>query len=97
MVARAIPAQVACRILGNPEKPCQLDPLCKPSEKFGVWLFYSAFALAAGSIFFLIFWILRITRIEKLIGFFARLVIPPIKWLANIASGMINFYKNLPF
>lgn len=96
-VARAVPAQVACRILGNKTGPCQLDPLCRPCEKTGVWLFYSAFLGAFGLAFFVIFWLLRITRIQKLLGWLFRLIAPPFKWLSYSFASLYNFYKNLPF
>jgi hypothetical protein len=96
-VAKAIPAQIACRILGNKIKPCQLDAICKPCEKTGVWLFYTIFLLAFSLIFLVIFWILRITRIQKLLGWGFRLISPPIKWLCTTVAGLHQFYRNLPF
>lgn len=96
-VSHAIPAQTACRILGNRIKPCPLDPVCKPCNKTGVWLFYAAFAGAFTTVFFIVFWFLRITRIQKLLSWAFRFFAPPFKWLAYSLAGLHNFYKNLPF
>lgn len=96
-VSHAIPAQVACRLMGNKNAPCQLDPICKPCTKTGVWLFYATFTGIFASLFFVIFWLLRITRIQKLLGFIFRMFAPPIKWACYSIAGMYNFYRNLPF
>ncbi len=96
-VSRAIPAHIACRLLGNTLKPCQLDSICRPCEKTGVWLFYSAFLVAFCAAFFVIFWALRVTRLSKLLGFIGRILLPPFKWLANCFAAMVHFYRNLPF
>lgn len=96
-VARAIPAQIVCRILGSSIKPCQLDQLCKPCEKTGVWLFYSAFLVVFSLAFLVVFWVLRVTRLSKLLWIFSALLIPPCKWLATSFAAMVNFYRNLPF
>jgi hypothetical protein len=96
-VSRAIPAQIACRLLGNRSAPCKLDPICKPSEKFGVWLFYSAIAGVLGLIFLVLFWFLRVTRIQKLLNWVFAFFYPPFKWLCYSFAGLHNFYRNLPF
>lgn len=96
-VSRAIPAHIACRLLGNTLKPCQLDAICRPCGNVGVWLFYSTFLVAFGVIFFIVFWLLRITRLSKLLNMLAGLALPPIKWLGNMFAGMVKFYRNLPF
>ncbi len=96
-VARAIPAHLACRLLGNSLKPCQLDALCRPCGKTGVWLFYSVLLAAVCLTFFVIFWFLRITRLSKLLNLIAGMFFPPLKWLANLFSAALHFYRNLPF
>jgi len=96
-VSRAIPAQIACRLLGNDKSPCPLDPICKPCEKSGVWLFYATIAGALSLVFLVIFWVLRITRLQKLLNWLFRLVSPPFKWLCYSFAGLYNFYRNLPF
>lgn len=96
-VSHAIPAQIACRLMGNRTGPCQLDPICKPCEKTGVWLFYSAVVGAFSLAFFVIFWFLRLTRIQKLLGLIFRIIAPPFKWLCYSFAGLYNFYRNLPF
>lgn len=96
-VANAIPAQIACRLLGNTKKPCQLDNLCKATEKVGVWSFYAAIASVVSLAFILIFWVLRITRASKLLHIVSRVLMPPFKWLSYSYAALYNFYKNLPF
>jgi hypothetical protein len=96
-VAKAIPAQIACRLLGNEKLPCQLDNLCKACEKSGVWLFYAAFIAVFSAIFFIIFWLLRLTRISKILNLLSKIIVPPFKWLSYCFAGIYNFYKNLPF
>jgi hypothetical protein len=96
-ISHAIPAQIACRILGNKTRPCALDPLCKKAALKGVWLFYIAF-VAGISIFFLItFWVLRITRLQFLIKYAFRLLAPPTAWICKWMAKGYNFYRNLPF
>lgn len=96
-VARAIPAQIACRLLGNKLSPCQLDAICRPCEKTGVWLFYSAFVVGAALLFLALFWILRITRLSWVLSWFSALLMPPLKWIGNCFAAAVNFYRNLPF
>ena len=97
LVAKAIPAQIACRLLGNSANPCKLDGLCKISEKTGVWSFYTIILAILTVVFFLVFWALRITRASKLISLLAKIVIPPFKWLSYSFASLYKFYKNLPF
>lgn len=96
-VSRAIPAHIACRLLGNSQKPCALDPVCKPCNKTGVWLFYSSFLTAICLSFLLLFWVLRITKLSLILNLFAAIIIPPCKWLSNCLAAIVNFYRNLPF
>ena len=96
-VSRAIPAQIACRLLGNTLSPCQLDAICRPCEKTGVWLFYSAFIVGAALLFLALFWVLRITRLSRVLGWLTSFLIPPLKWAGNCFAAIVNFYRNLPF
>jgi hypothetical protein len=96
-VAHAIPAQIACRLLGNRLTPCQLDKICRPCEKTGVWLFYSAFLIGFILLFLTLFWVLRVTRLSRVLGWFSSLLLPPAKWVANCFAAAVNFYRNLPF
>ncbi|HNX76508.1 MAG TPA: hypothetical protein PLM07_10560 [Candidatus Rifleibacterium sp.] len=96
-VSRAIPAHIACRLLGNSIKPCHLDTLCRPCSKSGVWLFYSGLLLAGCSLFFVVFWFLRVTRLSRLLGPLAALLLPPLNWLAQCFAAAYNFYRKLPF
>lgn len=96
-VSRAIPAHVACRVLGNEEKPCVLDPICKPCDKTGVWLFYSIISTAAAIVFVVLFWLLRLTRLHKPLGFLFNLLIKPFSWLFLSFAHLRKFYRQLPF
>jgi hypothetical protein len=96
-VAHAFPAQIACRILGNESVPCKLDPICKPCESKTVLYFYAIFAAAISSFFFLVFWILRLTRLSRPLGWLTRIFAKPLVWLCKIGARLYNFYKNLPF
>ncbi|NCB39404.1 MAG: hypothetical protein EOM80_11610 [Erysipelotrichia bacterium] len=96
-VARAVPAQIVCRLLGNTLKPCQLDLICKPCGKNGAWIFYSSIVVGLAIAFFAIFWVLKITRLSKLLDLAARMILPPLKWLSLCFAAAVNFYRNLPF
>ncbi len=96
-VSRAIPAHIACRLLGTSLKPCQLDAICRPCGKTGVWLFYSAFLAAFCLVFFVIFWFLRLTRLAKILNLLVAMLWPPFNWLSNCFAAAVKFYRNLPF
>ncbi len=80
-VSQAVPAQVACRVLGSETGPCRLDPVCRPAGKHGVWLFYTSLAGAAAGAFIFAWWLLRVTRLSRLLGFFVGLLWPPFQWV----------------
>lgn len=82
-VSHAVPAQVACRVLGNDARPCKLDPVCKPAGKHGIWLFYASLTGAAAGAFIVVWWLLRVTRLSRVLGFFTGLLWPPLKWLCS--------------
>lgn len=82
-VARAVPAQVACRVLGNETGPCNLDHVCRPAGKYGVWFFYTTIAGATAGVFIVIWWLLRVTRLSRLLGFITGLLWPPLQWLGS--------------
>ncbi len=89
-VSRAIPAQVACRLLGNNTKPCPLDALCKPANKHGVWFFYSMLGAIACAGLMTAFWVLHITRIGWLLTLLGRIILPPVRW---VVSAVIAIYQ----
>ena len=97
LVARTIPSHIACRLLGNEERPCVLDKICLPVEKKGLWYFYSILLLACLSTFLAAFWVLRITRVGRLLSFFLRLLIPPIRWVCRVIMGIKAFFDGLPW
>lgn len=96
-VARTIPSQVACRLLGNTEKPCVLDPVCKPVEARGLWVFYGSLALGATGGFCVLFWILRVTRASRLLGLLLRVALPPVQWSVNSAITARRWWDSLFF
>ncbi|HEY9069095.1 MAG TPA: hypothetical protein VIV61_02505 [Candidatus Ozemobacteraceae bacterium] len=81
-VSHAAPAQVACRVLGNEAFPCRLDPVCRPAGAHGVWFFYTAIAGSAAAAFVVLWWMLRLTRLSRLLDLVTGLIWPPLKWAA---------------
>lgn len=96
-VAQSRPSQILCRLLGNTYKVCVLDPICLPVEKKGICFFYSVLGIAAVFVFVSIFWLLRVTRLSKLLNLVSRVVLPPFKWLVSLGIHLKNFYDGLPF
>ena len=96
-VARTVPGQIACRIFGNAEKPCILDPVCRPCEKHGLKFFYGSLGLAGGAVFLLLFWIFRISRAYKLFGLLFGLLLPPVRWVLRSAVTAKRWWDSLFF
>ncbi len=82
-VSHAVPAQVACRVLGNGAKPCKLDHVCRPVANHGVWFFYTTLAGASAAVFIIVWWVLRLTRLSRLLGLVTGLLWPPLLWIAS--------------
>ena len=95
--ARRFPAQVLCRLLGNTARPCRLDPVCKPSEKHGLWVLYGSLGAAAAAGLCLVFWVLRITRASRLLGLGLRVVLPPVQWALGSIVTARRWYDSLFF
>ena len=89
-VSRAVPAQVACRLLGNNTKPCPLDALCKPAGKHGVWFFYSVLASVACTALLISFWVLHITRLGWVLSLIGRVLLPPLRWAVSAVIAVYN-------
>ncbi|MBF0500620.1 MAG: hypothetical protein HQM09_10850 [Candidatus Riflebacteria bacterium] len=94
-LARAFPAQIACRIFGNKSKPCQLDPICRPSEKHGPVLFYTIISAAAILLFIAGYWIARLTGVALILRLLRRLFLPPLRMLAVVFRDMKSLYDSL--
>ena len=97
IVARTVPAHIACRLLGNSTTPCLLDKICAPVETKGLWYFYSILLLGAMVAFLGAFWVMRITRLGRVLAFFARLLVPPLKWIAGVIAAIKAFFDGLPW
>jgi hypothetical protein len=97
VVARARPSQVACRVTGNRRGPCALDPICAPADRLGLWVFYGALTTAGCLALTIVFWVLRLTRIGRLLGFAGRFFLPPVRWGLGMLGAAKRFYDGLPF
>lgn len=93
--SRAVPAQIACRILGSDTKPCPLDPVCRPADRHGMALFYGAFAGVFLFGFLGIFWLLRITRVSRVLGWVWAFLYPPVRIMAQSANQARHFWNDL--
>ena len=96
VVANDRPAQVLCRLLGNRVKPCSADPLCRVCDRKGVWVLYSALSGAILLVFFVMFWLLRVTRLSRVLGAVGYIFIPPLRWAFTCLAEMKRFYNGLP-
>lgn len=94
-VARSIPAQIVCRLLGNAIKPCPCDPLCKPANTHGVWFFYSVLTAMSFAALMLTFWLLHITRIGWVLSLVGRLLLPPLRWAIGAGAALYRFFVYL--
>ncbi len=77
--ATVFPAQIVCRVLGNTEKPCPADPVCRPAETHGLTLFYAALGAGAFGIGLCCYWLLRFTGIAWLLRLLLRPLWPPVR------------------
>lgn len=95
-VSRAIPAQVACRLLGNSKKPCILNLACKPSLRYGALFFYGIavpFLTIALSFFCKV---LQTTRLYRPLAYMIVFVLKPFKLIVYSLASVLKFYKELP-
>lgn len=95
VVSRAIPAQIACRLLGNEEAPCPLDPVCRPADRHGIGLLYGAVAGGLFLLFLMGFWVLRITRFSRILGWCWAILFPPLRIGAQAANQVRHFWNDL--
>ncbi len=95
LVARSIPSQVACRLLGNTNSPCLLDRICSKSDSKGLSFFYGVLGGILLGTLVLGFWLLRITRLSKLLGLFGRVILPPLAWVITTVVAGKRFLDSL--
>lgn len=95
-VASTAPSHIFCRILGNAEKPCPLNKICKPADEKGIAYFYCVLASIIIGIYIVLFWLLKITRLNKPIMWLLSFVLKPLKSLAYALAYLLKFYKGLP-
>lgn len=95
--ARRFPAQILCRLLGNRARPCLLDPACRPSAQHGLWVLYACLAAGGTAAFCLVYWVLRLTRLSRLLGLLGRLVLPPVRWGVEAIVTTKRWYDSLFF
>ncbi len=95
--ARRFPAQILCRLLGNRVEPCPLDPACRPCEKHGLWVLYASLGAGSAAAFCLLFWVLRLTRLSRLLGLLGAILLPPLRWGVESAVTTKRWYDSLFF
>lgn len=97
VVANSAPSQIACRFLGNKNNPCALDCICKDCEEKGIAYFYTVILSAILTIYILLFWLGRLTRLSEPISWLFGFLAKPIKSLIYLLASTVKFFKELPF
>ena len=95
-VANTVPAHMFCRVLGNPEKPCPLDKICKQADEKGISYFYLVLVSVVLAVYIVLYWIFKFTRLNKPLKWLANIIFIPIKPLLYGIAYCIKFYKGLP-
>jgi hypothetical protein len=95
LVSRTVPAQVACRLLGNDRGPCVIDKICAPCDKHGAWFLYGVLLTGLLVAFLGLFWVLRLTRLSRVLGLILRIFSPPLRWSLDTALWFKDGFDSL--
>lgn len=91
-MARAVPAQIVCRVLGAAGRPCAIDAICRFLERRGLGWFYGGVALATLLLAGAIWWALRGLRLAGAVAWVGRVILPPCRWLVGAILGLISWF-----
>lgn len=97
LTSKEFPAQIICRLFGNKFEPCKIDRICATSEEKGLWYLYLTILLFLLLSYLVFFWLLKVTRISKILYPVVMLLIIPLGWLATCGAACIQFIRKLPF
>jgi hypothetical protein len=95
IVATTAPAQVACRLLGNTEKPCTLDPLCRHTQTRGISFFYAVWVTVFSAVFLFLYWGFRLTRLSFLVRWGVIFVAKPLQAVLAVVMAVMRFFDTL--